>query len=85
MLDKYELKQQLQNGVATVVFEKKDGTTRSMRCTLLAEYLPVRSEAQLLTEEAPRKENDDILSVWDLEADGWRSFRIDSIKTVTAG
>ena len=36
MMDKYELKQQLQGGIATVVFEKADGTLREMRCTLIS-------------------------------------------------
>ena len=27
-----------------------------------------------------KKENQDVLSVWDIDKDGWRSFRLDSIK-----
>jgi hypothetical protein len=81
MLNKYELKQQLQGTVATVVFTKADGTERTMRCTLLAEYLPAPEGPQLLT-ESTRKENDGVLSVWDIENGGWRSFRLDSIKSI---
>jgi hypothetical protein len=81
MMNKYELKQQLQGNVATVVFTKADGTERTMRCTLLAEYLPVPEGVQLLTESV-RNENDNVLSVWDIENGGWRSFRLDSIKSV---
>jgi len=81
MLNKYELKQQLQGTVATVVFTKADGTERTMRCTLLAEYLPAPEGPQLLT-ESTRKENDSVLSVWDIENGGWRSFRLDSIKSI---
>jgi hypothetical protein len=84
MMNKYELKQQLQGNVATVVFTKADGTERTMRCTLLAEYLPVPEGAQLLTESV-RKENDNVLSVWDIENGGWRSFRLDSIKSIAVG
>jgi hypothetical protein len=84
MMDKYELKQQLQGDVATVVFTKADGTERTMRCTLLAEYLPAPEGPQLLTESA-RKENDSVLSVWDIENGGWRSFRLDSIKSISVG
>jgi hypothetical protein len=84
MLNKYELKQQLQGDIATVVFTKADGTERTMRCTLLAEYLPVPAGPQLLT-ESTRKENDNVLSVWDVENGGWRSFRLDSIKSITVG
>ena len=86
MLDRYELKQQLSDNVVTVVFEKKDGTTRTMRCTLLAEYLPTKlvPEGPQLLQEA-RAENENVLSVWDLDNGGWRSFRIDSIKSITVG
>jgi hypothetical protein len=84
MMNKYELKQQLQGNVATVVFTKADGTERTMNCTLLAEYLPAPSGPQLLT-ESTRPENDQVLSVWDIENGGWRSFRLDSIKSLTVG
>jgi len=80
-LNKFELKEILENGVVTVVFEKVDGTIREMKCTLLTEYLPV-SDKQLLTEEVIRKENDSSISVWDVENNGWRAFRLESIKEI---
>ncbi len=83
MMQKYELKELLQNSVSTVVFTKVDGTEREMNCTLLAEYLPEQPEKQLLTEGTTRTENPNVLSVWDLDNNSWRSFRIDSIKSVT--
>jgi hypothetical protein len=86
MFDKYELKEILSNTVSTVVFTKVDGTEREMKCTLLPEYLPqkpVVEGQQLLTEGLPRKENPDTLAVWDMESNGWRSFRTDSVKAVT--
>ena len=79
MMDRYELKETLSKGIVTVTFEKLDGTIREMRCTLQADILP----AQLLQEGAkPRAENPNILSVWDIDSHGWRSFRMDSIKSV---
>ena len=83
-MNKYELKQILENGVATVIFTKVDGTEREMKCTLLPEYLPqdVAPEQQLLTEVLPKAENPNILAVWDIESQGWRSFRVDSVKTL---
>lgn len=85
IMQKFELKEILEKGVVTVVFEKVDGTIREMKCTLLTEYIPTPAEPQLLTEEnpqVPRKENPGVLSVWDVENQGWRSFRVDSIKEV---
>lgn len=83
MMNRHELKEVLQNGVATVVFTKVDGTERSMKCTLLPEYMPenVAQGQQLLTENT-KAENPNTLSVWDIDNGGWRSFRIDSIKTI---
>lgn len=86
MFEKYELKELLQNSVSTIVFTKVDGTERQMDCTLIAEYLPeqpVTEKQQLLTESLTRKENPSTLSVWDLENNAWRSFRIDSIKSIS--
>jgi len=61
--------------VVEVTFTKKDGTERVMNCTLIEDYLPettgVGSAASL-----------DALAVYDVDADGWRSFRWDSIKAV---
>lgn len=80
-MEKFQLKQILENGVATVVFTKLDGTERQMKCTLLSEYLPV-SDKQTLTEGKKHKESDHSLSVWDIEKSAWRAFRLDSIKEV---
>jgi hypothetical protein len=85
MFDKYELKELLSGTVSTVVFTKVDGTEREMKCTLLPEYLPTKPVVdgqQLLTESLPRAENPNTMSVWDLESNGWRSFRTDSVKSV---
>jgi hypothetical protein len=82
MMDRYQLKQSLKNGVVTVTFEKSDGTLREMRCTLQSDFLP----PQLLQEGvSTRVPNLDILAVWDVDNGGWRSFRMDSIKSITAG
>lgn len=81
LMDRLTLKETLRNGVHTVTFEKADGTIREMRCTLNDQYLP-----QLLTEQNEaskvRNENPNVLAVWDVDNNGWRSFRVDSIKSV---
>ena len=68
------LKTKLHEGVVNVRFIKKDGTERSMRCTLQSQYLPEQTTAG-----SERKENPDTLAVWDLEKEAWRSFRFDSV------
>lgn len=84
MMNKHELKEYLQNGVVTVVFTKVDGTERTMKCTLLPEYMPatVAQGQQLLVESQSKYENPNTISVWDVESQGWRSFRVDSVKTL---
>lgn len=85
MHNKYELKEKFQNGIVTVVFEKTDGSIRTMKGTLLAEYLPTWEKTVEPAEGLERKQNENILSVWDMENNGWRSFRIDSIKQLIVG
>ena len=81
MIDKYALKEQLQNGVVTVVFEKKDGTERTMRATLSDNYVPqVLSEYDGQEAKPAKQLNDSVQSVWDIDSGGWRSFRLDSVK-----
>lgn len=78
------MKQILQNNVAMVVFTKADGTQREMKCTLLPEYLPFdhNNGQQLLQEDLTANHNLTTISAWDLEANAWRSFRIDSVKNI---
>ena len=58
-----------------IVFTKKDGTERTMKCTLMEDYLPE-------TVGSEKAKNDEVLAVYDLEKEGWRSFRWDSIKEI---
>jgi len=74
-ITKDKLKKILQTDDLTVMFTKKDGTNRIMNCTLREVHLPLSMQ-----KESTRKENVDVLSVWDLDVKDWRSFRIDSIK-----
>ena len=62
-----------------VTFEKNDGSTRVMECTLKPDLLP-KVEPSVKTKQP----NPDVLPVWDTEAQGWRSFRYDSIMTARA-
>jgi hypothetical protein len=73
------LKSVLRDGVAIVKFEKTDGTERTMKCTLSKEIVPpVVSE----NVKKVRAISNDVLPVYDVDAQGWRSFRWDSIKSV---
>lgn len=70
-----ELVDTFKAGVATIIFEKVDGSERVMVCTLNPEMLP---DAQEKTDEAVASKQKEgkltALPVYDVENDGWRSF-----------
>lgn len=77
-ISKSNLINMLQNGIINVKFTKADGTERVMRCTL-AEHLVKPYEKK---SEREKVVNQDIISVWDIEKEGWRSFRYDSLTEI---
>lgn len=73
------LKSTLQSEVGVVTFTKKDGTERVMRCTLKEDHLPLMPVNE---DKAVRKENKDVLSVYDLDIQAWRSFTVKNVTKV---
>jgi hypothetical protein len=72
----------LRTQVLEVHFTKANGENRIMRCTLQKQMLPEsyqRSLEEQTEEKTFHKENPDVIAVWDLGENGWRSFRIDSV------
>lgn len=80
MMSRDEIKDILTKNVATVTFIKNDGTSREMFCTLRPDMIPNILEED--TEKKARKQNLDVLPVWDVEKNAWRSFRIDSVEFI---
>lgn len=75
-----ELLTLLQKNVVRVVFTKIDGTDRVMECTLQSSYLPEMDQSNsgpMLTEGDGEHQR---ISVWDVQANGWRSFYLDTVK-----
>lgn len=83
MFTKESLVDLLKNNVVTVTFTKVDGTERTMKCTLLGEYVPPPAAGKVLLQENAGSDNN--ISVWDTEVNGWRSFRVSNVKSVTVG
>ena len=76
------LKGILRQGVVTVVFTKKNGDERVMKCTLNGEQLPqIQKEATEVSEV--RQTSNTSLAVFDVEAQGWRAFKWESVKQVS--
>lgn len=73
----------LRKHVLEVSFQKVNGENRVMRCTLRPELLPKRYVETDLEEETKfHRENKEVISAWDIQKGGWRSFRIDSVSYV---
>jgi len=79
-MEKSKVLELLHTETVDLEFVKKDGSFRAMTATLKADILP----AQVDLEEAVQKKavNPDVMAVFDLINQGWRSFRWDSLKTV---
>ena len=73
------LRERLQTGIVRITFDKVNGDRRIMTCTLQEQYLPPPSP------EEKRPEPKNSLAVWDLTANGWRSFRLDKIIAIEEG
>jgi hypothetical protein len=71
----------LHTSEVTVTFTKKDGTERVMKCTTNPTYVMFKDPA-ILESKKDRKVNEDVMPVYDLESQHWKSFRWDSIKQV---
>jgi len=73
----------LRHNIVTVTFTKVDGTERVMKCTLMSEHIPnaPSTNGEIVLKETTSK----TISVWDTEASGWRSFRVDNVKSISMG
>lgn len=79
------LLEDLRNSIAEVTFTKVNGERRTMRCTLMMNYLPESFKSnpgEQELEQTYHKENPDNLAVWDLQSNQWKSFRVSSVEYV---
>jgi hypothetical protein len=72
----------LKIGPVTVTFNKKDGSERVMDCTLQPELLPPLPIKEDEETAKPKKENLDVVSVYDIKAQGWRSFVLKNVTNI---
>ena len=79
---KADLKQLLSQNVVTVDFTKLDGDKRVMTCTLREDIKPSATKTDAMSQKKVREVSDAVVSVWDVNARGWRSFRYDRINAV---
>lgn len=81
--DRDEMLTMLRSGVCRVTFTKVNGELRKMRGTLLRDLIPTEYQPKTLLDDPKELEtkpdNTDIIKVFDLDANGWRSFRVSSV------
>ena len=65
----------LEKNVMQITFNKVSGEERVMHCTLNETFVPETSANN-------KKNNDEVLPVWDVDIGAWRSFRLDTITNV---
>jgi hypothetical protein len=76
---KTQILQQLVQGETVIEFTKVNGDYRKMTCTLSKDIIPPATKTDPITEEKVRKVNPEVCVVYDVAAQGWRSFRWDRI------
>jgi hypothetical protein len=68
----------MKKGVVQVEFTKKDGTNRVMNCTLSEDLIP----AEFAPKGTGTVKSEDVVSVFDVDNQGWRSFNKNSVKCI---
>ena len=79
---KADLKAQLEQNVLVVDFTKLNGDKRVMTCTLREDIKPAATKTDTMSQKKVREISDAVVSVWDVNAKGWRSFRYDRINSI---
>ena len=79
---KQDLKNLLEQNVLVVDFTKLDGDKRVMTCTLREDMKPAATKDDTMSQKKIREVSDAVVSVWDVNAKGWRSFRYARINSV---
>jgi hypothetical protein len=79
---KADLKNLLEQNVVTVDFTKLNGDKRVMTCTLREDMKPRATKTDPMSQTKVREVSDAVVSVWDVNAKGWRSFRYERINAV---
>ena len=77
---KEDLNKQLRESVLIVTFNKLNGDERVMTCTKDFKLIPESHRPK--TDKEPPEGN---VTVWDINANGWRSFKYDRVTKVTRG
>lgn len=78
--ERHEVLRRLLQSDCEVTFTKVDGTLRVMPCTLRSDALPPQSVTE--SSQRTRSYNPEVISVWCLDKNEWRSFRVMNVTRV---
>jgi|LakMenEpi03Aug12_release.lakeMendotaPanAssembly.Ray.scaffolds.fasta_scaffold3635422_1 hypothetical protein len=77
VIEKNKLTELLQKKYVRVTFTKTNGAQRKMTCTLHEDVVvPYEPKTE---RKRDKKENDNLVVVWDVEKSAFRSFKLDSV------
>jgi hypothetical protein len=71
-----EVQQSLKTSILNIEFNKVNGESRKMRVTLMDSYLP---ELNSSSEKPSRVVDQDLITVWSVDDNGWRSFKKENL------
>lgn len=76
-----EIMIRLMKGPCYIIFKKKDGSVRHMLCTLHNKLIPQDTVVEHdKGKKYTRMQNDNIISAYDINTKGWRSFIVENVK-----
>ena len=83
-MERSNIIEMLSNNVVNVEFIKADGSVRKMLATRDNSIIPTEHQPKAQVADAPVKtENLNIVKCFDLEAKGWRSFKVASLTSAS--
>lgn len=79
MMSRREMVTELKSGICEVEFTKVNGDKRVMKCTLDPSIIPEAIKEDPLSQKKIRDLNEEVLPVWDVDKEQWRSFRVENV------
>jgi len=73
----------LNEGLVKLKFTKADGSIRNMLATRYMPLIPTENHPK--TGSGDTQENQSTIRCYDVENDGWRSFKLDSLISINVG
>lgn len=80
--EKTKMRNILQKGVHTVTWESSAGE-KTMQATLDPNYIPADKQVFSNKPKTQGEKGSQVIAVYSLDRDGWRSFNVNSVKSIS--